>query len=560
MADRHQDISAVVEAARRTVSLSRALIRSLWVIAIVSGLTVIGGIAFVMAGFAVPAWIYALAAGIGIPGLVIAFVLGRINARRAAALLDEHFGLEDGTASAIRFASDGHDGGFYTLQHAWLTRRLDQVDVRKLRAAPSRRLVAAATIIPLLAVGLAFAPESSRVAEERARFARTEALAHELNVGLEEQVRRDIEESQEEEKEALEPDDLVELVEKLEISGDEEELLRQYAEMEREVTERAAALDRARAENLLASAGAELAAGSETQKLGEMLERGEFEQAAREMEALRPNAKAPTAEQLEAKRAELDQLKAMSSKLGEAARRHRASGKATNGQARKADGRHADQDGDPNDFADALAGEMSDLEEAVEEMERSLQQCENGQCNAENGEKAAAAARRAGEAMSRLQRRMRTMDGQRRARSRLSSLARQLGQCQGAVAGQCSSPFAGGKQAGSGTASGENQEQTPNDGITQALTGIRNSDGPSQSIVEDADSGTGVSTRRSERGEMDYAHQLESFVSRPDVPESVRDGVKSYFETIHGTGQPVDPDETGQADGSEGEASSGEKP
>ena len=57
--------------------------------------------------------------------------------------------------------------------------------------------------------------------------------------------------------------------------------------------------------------------------------------------------------------------------------------------------------------------------------------------------------------------------------------------------------------------------------------------GPSTTSVEEAGSGAGSGTAISEHQRQEYQRQLESFVRREDIPETVKAGVKAYFENIH---------------------------
>ena len=57
--------------------------------------------------------------------------------------------------------------------------------------------------------------------------------------------------------------------------------------------------------------------------------------------------------------------------------------------------------------------------------------------------------------------------------------------------------------------------------------------GPSDTMVEDTDSGTGISSRRAKAVKRSFAQQVEQFVQRDDVPEEMKLGVREYFERIH---------------------------
>jgi hypothetical protein len=91
----------------------------------------------------------------------------------------------------------------------------------------------------------------------------------------------------------------------------------------------------------------------------------------------------------------------------------------------------------------------------------------------------------------------------------------------------------GGKKLGQGSSFSERQEKDnsqDNGGLAQ-LKG-QHGNGPSVSAVEEANSGSGVSGRRATAKNRDFARQVESFVQRDDVPESLKLGVRNYFENL----------------------------
>jgi hypothetical protein len=51
--------------------------------------------------------------------------------------------------------------------------------------------------------------------------------------------------------------------------------------------------------------------------------------------------------------------------------------------------------------------------------------------------------------------------------------------------------------------------------------------------VESAEDGSGISTRQHIARAREFRRQFESFVQREDIPEHVRNGVRTYFENIH---------------------------
>ena len=77
---------------------------------------------------------------------------------------------------------------------------------------------------------------------------------------------------------------------------------------------------------------------------------------------------------------------------------------------------------------------------------------------------------------------------------------------------------------------------TQDNGNRDQLQGIKGQ-GPSNTNVESADSGTGSASRQVKLTEREWKRQLESFVQREDVPTEVKEGVKEYFKGIQQVGE-----------------------
>ena len=132
--------------------------------------------------------------------------------------------------------------------------------------------------------------------------------------------------------------------------------------------------------------------------------------------------------------------------------------------------------------------------------------------------------------------RLMRLQAKKKIQGKLKMLGKKLGKCQGCVAGQCDSPFAnpGGKNPGTGTIDSRRDQQDAlvDNGQIAQQKGLKGR-GPSETQVQTASEGTGVSRRQAEETERKFDKQLESFVQREDVPEDVKDGVREYFTNIH---------------------------
>jgi len=87
---------------------------------------------------------------------------------------------------------------------------------------------------------------------------------------------------------------------------------------------------------------------------------------------------------------------------------------------------------------------------------------------------------------------------------------------------------------GSSDTKRDSDEELPMNGNLEQLVGQKGS-GPSLSKVEEAESGSGVSSGKVSKKAKDFSKQLESFTERDDVPEELKQGVKEYFKNIHAT-------------------------
>src|SRR5690606_33770001 len=130
----------------------------------------------------------------------------------------------------------------------------------------------------------------------------TERKTGEINEFLE-TLAEELEES--DDPEAVDPKELREWVAAAKETGDRNEALRQYAELERKMQEAARRLDQRRNEHLLAKAGEELqkAEEQEPRALGRKLSEKQFREAADDLAKLSPEQADP--EKLDERRKEL---------------------------------------------------------------------------------------------------------------------------------------------------------------------------------------------------------------------------------------------------------------
>jgi hypothetical protein len=332
--------------------------------------------------------------------------------------------------------------------------------------------------------------------------------------------------------------------------GDRAEATRQFARIEQKVRDSSRALDQKRDEETLKLAAAELAKAEQTEarQLGKKLDAKELKEAAEMLAKL--DAKKIDPKDLKnpaTKKQKLTEAKEQLAKMRAISKRLAAAGKQRQGarqaQAGKGDGQQGQGDGTSNE--DGAAGEgaqgeqgkpledlMAEIDDAAAEMEKDQEEAESDP----DAEMSDEPMEKANGALGKLGKHLKGMQAKRMAKSKLEELRAGLAQAQGFTQGQTQTlglAEPGGKKPGTGSSWSERKERddSQKNGQLAELKG-QHGDGPSLSAVEDAESGAGVSSRRGEAREREFARQAESFVQRDDVPESLKLGVRNYFENL----------------------------
>jgi len=516
-----------IESARRAMSRARLTRWTLWSLAVSAGVLSTLFLSVIASGHQAPvAWL--LAAGVAAAiGALLGWSVRRPTRVEAAAFLDDACRLEDGASTAA--ALEGAADGFARKQREWTARRLGDVDASRLRASVSRPLAAAAVVLPAIATLLTAVPESQAVRSAREQAERTAALAEELREGYRQELEKQIENAPEPALEHLDPDALREQAEAIELTDDRKQLLKQFSKAELAVAASASELVDTRRDRLIEEIQRALRDAAETSALAENLKQGRFEEAAAELGEFSPGDREPTERDLPTIGKKLDRLSKLSGRLGESARRfNEAEARPTEEGAGEAEG----------DWSDQLARDLEELEGAAREANESLGKCEGGSCTPAELDRLAKAMKRSDRALGELAERLREQGGRRQAQRTLGELRRSLAQCQSAAAGLAPSPFTGGQKAGVGSSLVENEDPTPEGGELTGLSGVQG-EGPSRRRTLEAVSADARSAARRTGDEVEYARQLESFIDREDIPWELREGVKTYFETLN-KASPID--------------------
>jgi hypothetical protein len=536
-------VEGFVDRVRARLNRHRLWTTAIWTVVAAAAVLVAIGLWYTLRGYAVPgAAIIATAALAAIGGL-LAWRLRLFSRDGAALTSDRHYKLHDAIGSYLHFARAGRNDGFYALQAEQTRTRVEPLDPQEIKYQPPRRGMALAACLVAFAVPLSLRGPSDEVLREQ----QIQAQTAEATALINEQLAKSVDELREEaidpnEKEMLDPDKLRQWVDELKQTTDQKEALRQYAELERKLNEARLAVQNKRDEQLLERAARELEQSRETQPLAEQLEQKNYDKAAEQLEKMSPQQKSTP---LDKQRQELARLTAAAQHMDAAARASSAnasqskseskSSKSKSGAGSKSSGGSgsgSDGGGEMSETMEDLAEAVADMDDALKDAER--QEKEQGECDADTKKKCESCQQCVSSIVSKLKRQLKKLSMCKKCESKLSKLCKQCSQCQGMCNSMCQSPNAGGKKAGSGTNTARRSERDElvDNGQTTQLKGTKGT-GPSLTTVESAEDGSGVSHRKASAQERKFQRQFEAFVSREDVPEQVKRGVKHYFEVIH---------------------------
>ena len=552
----HPEIETLVrQVARRHHGL---LARRLFFLTAISaaGLCVLGSLAWILRGHAVPAAVPLLIASLA---TVVALSIWQLRKMKPAAAVrecDQFFNLKDAITSARHLAATAPDDPATQLQWKWLLPRLAECSPATITAPFPKRMAILSGILTLAAIWMALLPPSPVVLAAEKEALNTQVRIAESKEQLEqliEALEKDI--AAPEEKDALKLDEFRKLVKSIDEHGERSEAARQFARIEQKVRDSSRALDQKRDEETVKLAAAELAKAEETEarQLGKKLDAKELKEAAEMLAKLDAkkidpkDLKNPATKQqkLTEAKEELAKMRAISKRLSAAGKQRQGARQA---QAGKGDGQQGQGEGSANGAGGAGQGEqgkpledlMAEVDDAAAEIEKDLAEMEadpDAEWSDEPMEKANGA-------LGKLGKHFKGMHAKRLAKSKLDQFRDGLSQAQAFAQGQTQAlGLAGnGKEAGTGSSWSERKERddSQKNGQLAQLQGQHGS-GPSLSAVEDAESGSGVSGRRGEARQREFARQAESFVQRDDVPESLKLGVRNYFENLQSAAPAAEP-------------------
>jgi hypothetical protein len=535
-------IETFVHAVRRRLDGGTRLVVVARVLSAGAAAAVAWALAWRVFGYAAPRLGYAVVAGIAVAAGGLWVLLARRGVREAAGVADRVFDLKDGLVSWLDFKDAGRQGEVYQLNERCLVRELAALDPARVPVARPRKVLAAGMVMAVAALVLGLLPHGAVV---RDRLAREEQAAQ-RSAELEEQVKAAIEEiiraMSEQERELLKPAELRTWAKQVAVTKDARESEKQLARLEQQIAHAMQGLEARQDEAVLKLAAGELAksALADVRQLGKQLEARDFKQAAQDLKDMKPGA-APkmTPEQMEQLRKNAAKSTDLAKRMADGARK-RDFGRQKPGDPAKP------QDDKPGDDA-AQRGMDEMLEELDTDARELAKQLDHDK---DPGDEAAAMAAKVDDKMDGLGKRLGNLDARQKAKDKLDALrsglgdARQFAQGKTPALGLAQSAAQGTQPGGlaPGTGSDESRrkerDEFKDNGNLAEIKGRQNAEGPSSSTVESAASGSGIAGRANVAKQREFKQQLEALVHRDDIPETLKLGVREYFEKVHETDGP----------------------
>jgi hypothetical protein len=526
----------------------------------------VAALSYVIRGHAVPVTVPGILIPLGMVAALTSYLVKRMDNHGAVMAADPFFGLKDGITTARHLVQHAPHEPATRLQWEWLAPRLHHCNPSAIQKPFPVKLGTLTFLLTLAATILCLLPPSPAIRAEQERAEATCQQVAEAKQELEElidELEKDI--TSEEERKHIAMDELRQMVDKIQETGDRSEAARQFARIERKVREATRALDQQRDDETLKLTAEELRKSDDTdaRKIGKKLEDKQLKQAAEEIDKVAAKKIDPAQLQkgaaekkqtIEQAKKDLAKMRATTKRMAAAAKQRQAARQAQGQQADKNEqnqATQADQADSPQDLAEAqenanqpkpadakpLEDMLAELDEAAAQLEKGLAEMEFDP-DADWGEKGRKTEDKMKKAQAQLGQHLKNMQGKNQAKAKLGALRDALAQAQASAQGQGLQPGQnpGGLKPGTGSSWTERKEQddSQKNGQLAELKG-QHGEGPALSSVEDAESGSGTSSRRGTTQQRNFARQTESFVERNDIPESLKLGVRNYFENLQST-------------------------
>ena len=386
-------------------------------------------------GYAVPKSGYGIAA-IALPlTALVAWLSGLISRQKAAQSADEHFGLKDAISSHLGFSQEGRQGEFVTLQAEATAARVQQLSTSSIPVTWPRRVLTIASVLLVSCLLMSFRKATPAVLEKIALEEETVRKSEEVNKELEKEIEELIKSASDDEKELLKPDEWRRWVKELKETKDQKEAMRQYAELERRLSEAAQKLSQRENEQLLAKAAEEMKQAAELKPIAKSLDEQNYRQAAQQLKQM--SLKADVQKPDEARK-ELAKLKSAAQRMAAAARnfqqRNGSNASQSAGQQNQSkEGQNSQKSGQGQQAQGSQGSsgqqgmdqQMTSLEQAVQDLQQMLQQPNPNASQCQNCQN------QANQALDKLCQSMCQSSAKRDVQKKLQSLCQCTSMCQG---------------------------------------------------------------------------------------------------------------------------------
>ncbi|MDI6451634.1 hypothetical protein [Anaerobaca lacustris] len=508
------------------------------------------GLCYLLRGRRVPLFWYAVVPGGASIAGAVWWVIRRRSFDDAAAYTDRHFQLKDAVRSYEGFSRADQREGIYELQAEHT-----EAAIEKVRATDVKYRWPVWTVA--LCVGLLFSSalltlkaDSPKNTEARRQAERVLALTEQINEEIKEALEQIKEDAKADDVEKLIASErLEEMLEELKDTPDLKDAMRQYAALEKELNTMLSKLQQRQDEQLYRKMGQALQESDQDKALGKRLVERQYKEAAEELKKHKIDRTASPEDQ----RQQLEKLKSTSQRMASEAERNRASCTAADIAKRLAEAvsaaSKAMESSSSRPGQQSPTGSQQDSQSAGTPGSSSSGSGSQGSGSSGSGsEGSGSGGDSAGEVNERLDEmaeNLNDLDARCKAESLVQSFCKSLSQSQGKLGNQSGDGSGNGQGDGGGdgglepgTGSSSNTNANVNDtrstGDKSVLKGIKGQ-GPSIHMTEAASDGSGSSSGSNAHLIRQYRHQAESFIRREDVSETVKSGVKEYFERIHHT-------------------------
>ena len=439
------------------------------------------------------------------------YLLGRQSVDDAATKADRFFNLKEALVSAVGFRRGRQSGGIYDLQAEQTAAHVGRAQLGHIRANKPWIMIIATVLLLISSGWLSTFSDSTKVQNRKLDEAQTQNKTEQIKDLLNKAVEELEASLDEQQKELFDKSGLRQMVEKLAATKDRKDALRQYARIEKQMRQMSARAETERDQRFLSEAAKDLNKSDRNRQLAKNFRQKQYAQAAKTLEKMKPK----DLDKLAAKRQKFDRLK-----------------QATRSMQRTSE-RMADSQSQFKSLSENLNQSTSQAEKTLCQAEK--QMCKSGSCEKLTMAKLDEESKSCASELGKMSRALRKLDAKKIFLTDMKELEDYLRKCEGYLAGTCDKPGSMPKRgigsADDGRLADRDPTQDPR-GLDTRLFGQKGS-GPSSVSVEDASSGSGVTSLTAAGKRSQFRKQVESLVRREDVPENLKDGVKNYFQSIH---------------------------